>query len=91
MRDRGRNRLLGNERAPSDVAGVERREVGQELLADARAQAVGPDQDRCGRGRTAREMRGDAVRALLDVIERHAAMIAIGRKRVAEHPIKPVP
>ena len=51
--DRRRNGLLRQQRAPGDVAGIERLEVGQKLLAHGRADAVGADQEiglrRCGR------------------------------------------
>src|SRR5260370_28848726 len=83
--------LLRNERPPGDVSGIERREIGKELLADARAQAVGADQHLPGRGGTPGEMRGHAAGALLDMLERHAATVAFSRKGIAEHAKKPVP
>ena len=83
--------LLRDERPPGDVSSIERREFWKELLANARAQAVGTDQDRCRGGRTFGEMRDHAAVARLDAGERHAAMIAIGRKGVAEHTKQSVP
>ena len=42
--DVGRNRALGQQRAPRAIAGVKRRNVGQALAAHRGAQAVGADQ-----------------------------------------------
>ena len=42
--DRRRDGLLRHQRAPGDIAGIERLEVGQQLLAHGRADAVGADQ-----------------------------------------------
>ena len=89
--DRRREAFLRDQRPPGDVSGIERREIGKELLPHTRAQTVGADQNFAGSGRSSGEMRDHAAGALLDAIERHAATVAISRKGVAQHPVKPVP
>ena len=88
---RGRERGLRNERAPRDVAGIERHSFGKELRAHRRAQPIGADQEIALRGLTIGEMSNDGAKPRLDPGERLAAVISRGRKRNAQQPIDAVP
>ena len=73
--DRRRNGLLRQQRTPGDIAGIERIEIGQKLLAHGRADAVGADQE-IGLGAAAvAEMRHHRVGGLLEALQTHAAVI----------------
>ena len=77
---RRRKVLLRHQPAPRRVAGIERRELGQILLAHRRADAVGADQNIAFGCRSVGEMRGHAC-ALLDALQLLAAMIGRVRQR----------
>jgi hypothetical protein len=82
-----RDGLLGNERPPGDIAGVERIEIGQELLAHGRPDAVGADHE-IGFGAAAvGKMRHDRLRRLLEAPQPDAAVIALRRKCVTQQPV----
>ena len=89
--DRGRNGLLRQQRAPGDVAGIERVEVGQELLAHGRADAVGADQQIGLHAAAVAEMRHHRSAGLLEALQPDAAVIVLGREGVAQDAIEPLP
>ena len=89
--NRGRNGALGQQRAPRAIAGIERDGVGQALAAHRRAQAVGADQHVAFGGRAAGKLRDDARFVLRKRLQRAAAMIMRGRKRIAQDAVNALP
>ena len=92
---RGGIRLLRqHEPAPGDIAGIERMQVGQELLAHGRADAVGADQQigLLGAAAVAEMRRSPAGRVCSKPLQADAAVIVRRREaRRAADAIEPVP
>ena len=83
---------LRDQRAPGAVAGIERHDLGQRLLAHRRADAVGADQqiglDRLAIGKMRQHRRR---RRCSKPGKPAAAVIALRRKSVAQQPVDPLP
>src|SRR5215467_10809003 len=78
--NRRRKRSLREQRPPSDVAGIERRELGRALLADGRADSVGADEQIGARSLAVAEAGDDAARVLVESVDALATMVAVGGK-----------
>ncbi len=89
--DLGRKCRLGNERAPGDVAGIERRQIRQALLADGGAQAVRADQQVALSGAAVAEPRDDRAFGLREARDSAAAVIVLRRERIAHRAVDPLP
>ena len=87
----GRHVALVDQRAPGDVAGIERLRLRQILLAHGGAHAIGTDQEIGALARAVGEDGGDAVVVLLDAAQIHVEPIALARQRVAQRVIEPPP
>jgi len=86
-----RNRTFRDHRAPRAIAGIERHRAGQRLLAHGRARAVGAHQkiglDRFAVGKPRQHRNGPG----LVTNEPAPAVIALGRKGVAQQPVDALP
>jgi hypothetical protein len=88
---RRRNGVFGNERAPSRIAGIERRDRGEKLGAHRRAQSVGADEQIALGGRAVGKSRRHAVTILLDADQFPAAVIMPVGQLAAQHVVEPIP
>ena len=86
-----RERRLGDERAPGHIAGIERHDLRQALLADGGADAVGGDQQIALGAAAVAEVRDHRLARLSEVRDAPPAMILRARERVAQHAIDPLP
>ena len=85
------DRVLVDQPAPGDVAGIDRLHVGQHLGAHIGAEAVGADHEVAFGGAAVGEMRDDAIAALLHALQLLADVIALVRKFFPQHAEHAVP
>ena len=89
--DIAREDRLGNERAPGHIAGIERHQFGQALLADGGTDAIGRDQQIALGAAAVVEVRDHRATGLSEMRDAPPAMIMRRRKRVPQHAVDPLP
>src|SRR5262249_17298545 len=87
LMDRRWKHRLGNERAPSDVADVARRELRQALLADGGTKSIRTHQQLALRRAAVGEVREHRAFRLHEAADRDAAVVVAPRERVAQQPV----
>ena len=76
---------LWDQRAPGDIAGIERRDLRQALLANGGADAVGGDQEIARGAAAVAEVSGDRLARLSEARNTPPAVVMRARECVAQH------
>src|SRR3982074_315463 len=84
-------RRLRNERAPGHIAGIERRQLGQALLANSGAKTVRTHQKLALGGSAVGEVGDHEPVGLLEGLDAAATVIALRRKRIPQRPVDALP